>query len=111
VTIDAGVLAALISAAGAGVLGGLGWILRAITKQNDTLARQNGAMAGQSQALAVLVARVDPTVQKTQTLDTAVAGLTTRVSALELRWQIRDGVAAGQIPAAVAPAQGVTVNA
>jgi hypothetical protein len=104
VSIDPGVLATLISGAAAGVLAGLSWILR-------TLSKQNGAMAGQSQALAVLIARVDPAVQKTQTLDTAVAGLNTRVSALELRWQIRDGVAAGQIPAAVAPAQGVTVNA
>ena len=80
-----GILAALI-------LTGVGYILR-------TLNGQNTAMAGHSQALAVLVTRVDPALQKTASLEASVNDLTNRVFRLELT----SGTAAP-------PPQNVTVN-
>lgn len=71
-----GLLAALI-------LAGVSFILR-------TLASQNTAMAGQSQALSVLIARVDPAVQKTVTLETSVRDLSDRVLRLEIRQGITE---------------------
>jgi hypothetical protein len=83
-----GLLAALLIA-------GIGYILK-------TLNAQNTAMAGHSQALAVLVTRVDPALQKTASLEASVNDLTNRVFRLE--------ITGGLTPAPQAP-QTVTVNA
>jgi len=77
IQLDTGLFGVILSLLGAGLLAGIGWIVR-------TLLTQNNAMAGQTQALAVLVARVDPTVDATRRLETAVTDLNSRVLRLEL---------------------------
>lgn len=77
IQLDPGLFGVILSIFGAGLLAGIGWIVR-------TLLTQNTAMAGQTQALAVLVARVDPTVEKTTRLEATVAELNTRVLRLEI---------------------------
>lgn len=61
----------------AALLAGVAYILR-------TLNAQNTAMSGQSQALAVLVSRVDPAVAGQQRLEAAHSELKDRVLRLEL---------------------------
>jgi len=77
-TIDATLIGPVISVLGAGLLAAVGFIMR-------TLSGQNRAMASQTQALAVLVARIDPAIDnvgKTQALSVAVAALEARVTAV-----------------------------
>ena len=78
-----GLLAALL-------LAGVGYILR-------TLSSQNTAMAGHSQALAVLVTRIDPAVEKTTRLEAAHGELKERV----LRLELAQGVHTGPSPVTV----------
>ena len=92
-TIDPTVASWLLGLFGAALLAGITWILR-------TLTAQNAAMAGHSQALAVLVTRVDPALQKTASLEASVNDLTNRVFRLELTSGL----------AATVPPQQVTVN-
>ena len=78
-----GLLAALLIA-------GVGYILK-------TLNAQNTAMSGQSQALAVLVSRVDPALEKTTRLEAAHGELRDRV----LRLELAQGIHAQQSPVTV----------
>jgi hypothetical protein len=88
------ILPTLLSLLGAALLAGVAWILR-------TLNAQNTAMTGHSQALAVLIARVDPAVEKATRLEAAHADLKERVLRLEL---------AQGLPAPPAASSPVTVN-
>jgi len=72
-------LPGIMSLVGSAVLAGVAWILK-------TLSGQNRAMASQSQALAVLVTRVDPAIANvahTQTLAVTVGQLDTRLTIVE----------------------------
>lgn len=72
-------LPGILTTLGTALLAGVGYILR-------TLSGQNKAMGSQSQALAVLITRVDPAidnVQRTQSLSESVIGLDARLKAVE----------------------------
>lgn len=74
-SIDPGLIGPIASLIGTAVVAGLGFILRTLIKQNQT-------MTAQSQALAVLVARIDPAINNYALLESQVTALATDVAYL-----------------------------